>query len=389
MSVTRMEKRVSEDISQEPPHKRTKTSLVSTTEAEQVSAKITKKVDKFLKSIRSLLEVTPDKLDVEDASFVSDPRLDFAIALKRMYAEKELEWVNLSEFDDFKNDSRTNMKTECGAWEHRLPSIHALSTITQRMDDSKWKNTSERYAWPPALPEIKNNNISKRIFLHKSLANERLKSSSESSQHYERLEFIGDSFINHIMSRLVYLHFPGVREGELTMIRIHLISNATLNSWAKLYGFDKKLEVSASAAKSTNVLVDVKSVADTFEAYVAGLLHDSDDGALIAEKWLSELAAPAIRNIKSTRMKAALVDKQAKNKLYDTIGTAKRRPEYKVLEGDERSGYIVSCVLDGEELGRGWATNVKDAGLRGAMDALHSPTIIAKYRRLKVAQFGK
>ncbi|KAK9313413.1 ribonuclease III domain-containing protein [Lipomyces starkeyi] len=384
-----MEKRVSEDISQELPPKRTKTSFISTTEAEQVSVKITKKVEKFLKSIRSLLEVTPDKLDVDDASFVSDPRVDFAMALKRMYAEKELEWVNLSEFDDFKNDSNTNLKTECDAWEHRMPSIHALSTITQRMDDSKCKNTSEKYAWPPSLPEINNSNISKRIFLHKSLANERLKSSSESSQHYERLEFIGDSFINHVMSRLVYLHFPGAREGELTTLRIHLISNATLNAWAKLYGFDKKLEVSASAAKSTNVLVDVKSVADTFEAYVAGLLHDSDDGALIAEKWLSELAAPTIRNIKSTRMKAALVDKQAKNKLYDTIGTAKRRPEYKVLEGGERAGYIVSCVLDGEELGRGWATNVKDAGLRAAMDALHSPTIIAKYRRLKVAQFDK
>ncbi|KAK9385051.1 ribonuclease III domain-containing protein [Lipomyces mesembrius] len=384
-----MEKRLSEDISQEPPPKRTKTSLVSTTEAEQVSATITKKADKFLKSIRSLLEVTPDKLDVDDASFVSDPRVDLAMSLKRMYAEKELEWVYLSEFDDFKNDSKTDLKSECDAWEHRLPSMHALSTITQRMDDSKSNNTSERYAWPPALPEIKNSNILKRIFLHKSLAHERHKSSSESSQHYERLEFIGDSFINHVMSRLVYLYFPGAREGELTTLRIHLISNATLNAWAKLYGFDKKLEVSASAAKSTNVLVDVKSIADTFEAYVAGLLHDSDDGAMIAEKWLSELAAPTIRNIKSTRMKAALVDKQAKNKLYDTIGMAKRRPEYKVLEGDERAGYIVSCLLDGEELGRGWATNVKDAGLRAAMDALHSPTIIAKYRRLKVAQFGK
>ncbi|KAJ8100879.1 ribonuclease III domain-containing protein [Lipomyces tetrasporus] len=384
-----MEKRTSEDASQEPPAKRTKTALLSRTEAQQVSTKIIKKVDKLLKSVRSLLEVTPEKLDVDDTAFVTDPRVDLAIALKRMDAEKELDWVNVSEFDEIRNDCKTDTKNEAGAWDHRLPSVHSLSTVSQRVEDSHSINASTVSTWPPMLPEIKNPDIAKRIFVHRSLANELSKTSSESAQHYERLEFIGDSFINHVMSRLVYLQFPGAREGELTTLRIHLISNSTLNTWAKLYGFDKRLLVSASAAKSTNVLVDVKSVADTFEAYVAGLLHDSADGAVIAEKWLTELATPTIRNIKGTKMRAALVDKQAKNKLYDMIGTAKRSPEYNVLEGDQTAGYIVSCVLDGEELGRGWATNVKEAGLRAAMDALHSPTIIAKYRRLKIAQFVK
>ncbi|KAK9235498.1 ribonuclease III domain-containing protein [Lipomyces kononenkoae] len=386
---TKYDKRTVENTEDEPAPKRTKTLLVSTAQAQEVSAKITKKVDKFLKSFRSLLEMTPDKLDVDDAWFVPDPRVDLAMALKRMYADKELEWVYASEFDKFKNDSDTTLKSECDSWERRLPSLQPLSTITQRLDYWSTTKASEGHDWPPALPEIKNTSIAQRIFLHKSLANERSKTSTESAQHYERLEFIGDSFINHVMSRLVYLYFPGAQEGDLTTLRIHLISNATLNTWAKLYGFDKKLEVSASAAKSTNVLGGVKSIADTFEAYVAGLLHDSDDGATIAEKWLCELAAPTIRNVKSARMKTALLDRQAKNKLYDTIGTAKRKPEYKVLEGDEKVGYIVSCLLDGEELGRGWATNVKDAGLRAAMDALHCPTIIAKYRRLKVAQFEK
>ncbi|KAK9365589.1 ribonuclease III domain-containing protein [Lipomyces kononenkoae] len=386
---TQHDKRVGENIEDEPAPKRTKTLLVSTAEAQQVSAKITKKVDKFLKSFRSLLEVTPDRLDVDDASFVPDPRVDLAMSLKRMYADKELDWVYVSEVGKFKNDSDTSLKTECDAWDRRLPSLQPLSTITQRLENWNTGSLSDRDDWPPALPEIKNVNMARRIFLHKSLANERSQTSTEPAQHYERLEFIGDSFINHVMSRLVYLHFPSAQEGELTTLRIHLISNATLHTWAKLYGFDKKLEVSSSAAKSTNVLLDAKSAADTFEAYVAGLLHDSEHGAIIAEKWLCELAAPTIRNIKSTRIKTRAIDRQAKNKLYDTIGTAQRKPEYKVLEGDERVGYIVSCCLDGEELGRGWATNVKDAGLRAAMDVLHSPTIISKYRRLKIAQFAK
>ncbi|KAK9453099.1 ribonuclease III domain-containing protein [Dipodascopsis uninucleata] len=360
--------------------KRKKTPLISVDDAEASSDKIVRRVDVFLEALNKLLQDTPEFFDVNDSSYVTDPRVDLALALRRLLKAGGLNWAQIKDFKKYSSILNTEQKNSDDEWEHRIPTLQPLRTVGMLID--KMDNDNSR-DWPPVLPEIKNEVILKRVFQHKSLANEL----NKTQEHYERLEFLGDSFINHIMSKLVYLSLPRAQEGELTKIRTELVNNSTLHTWGSLYGFDKRIEVSQSAEKSTNIREAIKSTADVFEAYVAGLLHDSDEGSYIAENWLFKLAEPTIKKARSNILSPSLIDRNAKNRLYDLIGHSKQKPEYVTLAGNENIGYTVSCQIDGEELSRGWANNIKDAGLRAASIALDSPTVIAKYRRKKVTQF--
>jgi len=44
----------------------------------------------------------------------------------------------------------------------------------------------------------------------------------------ERLEFLGDSVINHIVAESIYHRFPGATEGEMSRMRASLVKGATL-----------------------------------------------------------------------------------------------------------------------------------------------------------------
>ncbi|KAK9466187.1 ribonuclease III domain-containing protein [Lipomyces arxii] len=382
-------------------------SLLNSYDADKKSAEIIRKTDKLLKAFNALLEITPLTFDVEDPDYIVDSKVDLAIVLKQMREDNELGWLDPLYFAG--NATKTASVAETKKMVMRLPpvqplgtygtqralqlprSVQPLATVISRLD-SRNQPDDEGYMWPPELPIIRNDILLERVFRHKSRAHElKMKGENENDiptvEDYERLEFLGDSFINHVMTKVAYLHFPGYHEGELTGLRQLLISNKTLASWAEQYGFHKRLEVSTSAAKSTKVLADGKVLADTFEAYVAGLLHDSSDGAFIAEQWLNELVKPTVKNIKNTKLRICLLDKQAKAKLYDYIGSSGRRIDYETLRGNETEGFIVSCSVNGAVIGTGWAPNVKDAGCRAAMEALHSPEFVSRQRRLKVDNY--
>ena len=44
----------------------------------------------------------------------------------------------------------------------------------------------------------------------------------------ERLEFLGDSIVNHVIAEALYQRFPLAREGELSRMRAYLVKGETL-----------------------------------------------------------------------------------------------------------------------------------------------------------------
>jgi ribonuclease III len=55
---------------------------------------------------------------------------------------------------------------------------------------------------------------------------------SFSSQHYERLEFLGDSVLNLSISQILYQALSEMTEGELSRIRANLVRQETLHQLA-------------------------------------------------------------------------------------------------------------------------------------------------------------
>ncbi|EMR08191.1 hypothetical protein PNEG_03362 [Pneumocystis murina B123] len=234
----------------------------------------------------------------------------------------------------------------------------------------------------PSLPEIKDPLLLKQVFTHRSYAYS-TQSYNVSERdilklHNERLEFLGDSYLNHAVTRLLFNAFPDAREGELSVMRSELVGNTKAEKISRLYGFDKRLLLSESA-ESDNVRSLKKIVADIFESYIGGLVLDSSNGEKIAFRWISQLMAPDISLFQKKQKNSVELDKMAKQTLYNRIGReyhtdgqTRKKIEYIWIggEGGNKDGYEYSCRIDGQEVGRGWGPNQKIAGIRSAMDAL-------------------
>lgn len=365
-------------------------------EADIISAKVVSCTESMLKSMRKLLAETPSTLDVDytDPSYNPreyktrigqhgvDPRIDLAVCLKRMAQEGELEFVT-ADYRLFTDESRTTEIDGKGHWTHRIPSIQPLGTVDARLALQQRLSRCEK-AWPPQLPPIRNPEIQSRVFTHRSSAGK------GKAQSYERLEYLGDSFIHYAVTRVIYLFFPSASDGELSEMRNDLVSNSRLASYANIYEFDKKLITSdREVAKPTAQISKV--YADLFEAYIGGILHDNPvEGGVIAEKFIADLLSPTLISIEMANIRTGKVDKKAKDKLYSYIGGQSQAIAYidtPVAAGvsAQYAGYTVKCVVADENIGKGWATNRADAQFRAAMDALKSPSMAAKYRRIKVA----
>ncbi|KAK6462692.1 hypothetical protein DFJ63DRAFT_287179 [Scheffersomyces coipomensis] len=242
----------------------------------------------------------------------------------------------------------------------------------------------------PPLPQINDPHLLARVFIHKSTVNSKsyLDPTELINSHNERLEFLGDSVLNNLVTLMIYQRFPSATEGELTILRSHLIDNRTLAQFSFLYNFDKKLR--ANIGEDVLKSGDQKIYADIFEAYVGALSMERSNLTEIQE-WLKQLYESRIRKYEAEQVNVESINKEAKSELYSVVGTAQLHPEYIVVAEGNGSikDFEVQCKMGDEVLGTGRAPSQKDAGLRAAMSALKNRPILEKYFRLRMASDRK
>lgn len=255
---------------------------------------------------------------------------------------------------------------------------------------------AESPTWPPKLPEIKNSAIRARVFIHKSMINDKLYLSESDmiKAHNERLEFLGDSILNTTITMILYNRFPHFSEGQLSQLRMKLISNERLKKWSFMYRFNEKLKTNLDN-KPENVefqLGKQKLFADVFEAYIGGLIEDDPKSNLRrVRKWLSKLADPVIEEVMKKEIALAPtdeVDVNAKKTLYSLIGYAALNLHYKPVKkptSDDPNAIVECRVKDGTVLGVGKGKNIKIAGMRAAQDVLRNKSLVEKYANMRAA----
>lgn len=155
----------------------------------------------------------------------------------------------------------------------------------------------------PPIPPVKQAYLAKAAFKHKSLGSYD-RNSTSTDMSYERLEFLGDAYIELIASRLIFERFGHLPAGQQSQLRELLVKNETLAEYSRSYKFDGKVE----AGSMEKMIEDVKEkdkwkgnkgwnkiLGDVFEAYVAAvILADAEDGFSVVEAWLTALWAPKI-----------------------------------------------------------------------------------------------
>ena len=73
-------------------------------------------------------------------------------------------------------------------------------------------------------------------FKNTKLAVQALTHSSAKDKDYpcnERLEFLGDAILGHVISEHLYNHFPGYEEGDLSTMKSIIVSAKTLSEKAR------------------------------------------------------------------------------------------------------------------------------------------------------------
>ncbi|TIB14474.1 hypothetical protein E3P92_01917 [Wallemia ichthyophaga] len=100
----------------------------------------------------------------------------------------------------------------------------------------------------------------------------------------ERLEFLGDTVLETIVTDAIFDKFPKYQPWDLTKLRRKLVTNNFFSFFSDLYGLFDKLRGSRT--------LHPKRKADVFEAYIGALYRES--GHIYTNKWLVELLEPFI-----------------------------------------------------------------------------------------------
>ncbi len=186
----------------------------------------------------------------------------------------------------------------------------------------------------------------RQAFVHSSYFNE---NPGALPGHNERLEFLGDAVIGHVVSRLLYDRFPGEDEGFLTARRAALVNRDSLAEIAIGLGLDQFLLLGRGEADGGGA-ARPSLLAATFEA-LAGAIAVSD-GLRATQTWLRRIFAARL-----APGGAGDPPKSAKSRLQEwTQRHHRSKPQYELLETagpPHRHAFTVSAIVDGRPIGIG------------------------------------
>jgi ribonuclease-3 len=181
----------------------------------------------------------------------------------------------------------------------------------------------------------------------------------------ERLEFLGDSVLNFIVTERLYKEFPKLAEGDLTEIRSSLVCRNTLAGLASSLNLGDWLllgrgeETNGGRTKANNL-------ANTMEALIGGLYLDQ--GLAKARRFVLNQLSPELE-----RIKAGKAAPNYKALVQEFIQGQKRpTPIYRLVQAsgpDHSKQFTAEILVEGEALGRGTGKSKKTAESQAAKAA--------------------
>jgi ribonuclease III len=120
---------------------------------------------------------------------------------------------------------------------------------------------------------FKNISLYEQAFVHRSYINENPKFALG---HNERLEFLGDSVLELVVTDYLFRKFPDHAEGDLTSYRAALVNTNSLGQVAQKLGANDFLKLSKGESKDKESRARFSILADTYEALLGAMYLDSD-----------------------------------------------------------------------------------------------------------------
>jgi len=236
----------------------------------------------------------------------------------------------------------------------------------------------------PVLPPILDEGLQKAVFTHPGLSN-------NNKTTYDRLEILGDAYIELIATKLVWDRFQDIPSGRISQIRELLVKNETLSEYATKYGLDRRASVPQGYLDQPKRWTKTKG--DIFEAYVAAvILSNPAQGFKLAESWLTQLWLPKLTGLgtqKSTlQAKEALSKKvMAKGVKLDYIDELPPVTSKGGMQTFFIGVYFTGWGWNRRHLGSGQGRNKAIAGDEAAKQALRNNPLIDEIAERKRDSF--
>ena len=196
---------------------------------------------------------------------------------------------------------------------------------------------------------------------HRSFVNE----NKHITEHNERLEFLGDSVLNLLISDYLYRYLPGTPEGDLSYLRSRLVEASSCVTYVQ------KLELSpyillGKGERMNDGRGRDSILSDLFEALIGAIYLDG--GMEAAKRFFFKNFSPEIDSILKTpirNFKAELQDLAQKK--------FKEAPLYTVLSEtgpDHSKNFVISVSVNSIVIGQGEGNSKKEAQQKAAREGL-------------------
>jgi ribonuclease-3 len=195
---------------------------------------------------------------------------------------------------------------------------------------------------------------------HRSWANEQ-----GVPEHYERLEFLGDSVLGMVTAVWLYERHPELPEGELSKLKAQLVSRTSLAQHAERLDLGPSLRIGVGEERSGG-RTKASLLADSMEAvfgaiYLDGGLDDAREAILAMLEQKGEEREQLLCSDSKTQLQ----------EMTQALGWD--LPEYRLTGAagpDHSKIFTVECLVGGEIAGRGEGSSKKTAEQKAAAEAL-------------------
>lgn len=208
---------------------------------------------------------------------------------------------------------------------------------------------------------FRNRGLLEQALRHASWCNEH---ASERLEDNERLEFLGDAVLDLVVGHKLMTRFPQLREGELSVTRAQVVSEAGLSEVAAQLGIGQWLTLGKGEEKSGG-RTKPSILADAFEAILAAVYLDGGFAAAVemVERLLSS-------RIETVEFKGFY---DFKTRLQETSqARLKATPTYRVVQEigpDHDKRFVVAVTIADDEWARAVGRSKKEAEQMAAAEA--------------------
>ena len=208
---------------------------------------------------------------------------------------------------------------------------------------------------------FRNKSLLEQALRHPSYVNEH----PESGDSNQRMEFLGDAFLDAFVALKLYQKHPSVDEGLLTEMRSQIVSGKTLAGAARRLDIGKHLLLGQGEMASGGNGRE-SNLAAALEALLGAALLDR--GYQAAQKLALSMLKPELAEIGSEK---AGNPKSSLQGVLHRMG--KDSPTYRLVGSEgpaHRQRFIVEVLVDGDVLGQGQGRRKLDAEQEAAREAL-------------------